>query len=366
VTDQRAWGWVQHLRHGGTTPWADWAGTAEPGGATVPGAQQLELLRRLNQAGPPGPVLVERVLKASAPGRGQPDLELVGAVTGSRFGPRPVDPASLPEVELLRLAAGLLAEDVVESGLPRPPEVGRPRPWRRAYRLHGDPALVAEVRADLVSRGRPPTGRSPIHLILASDLDRMLADLWTHRALTGGVPGWRAWLRRLERGGGLPRAIDPLHLARRRTGRAAPRRVHVVLDPDALARLVRVRRPPSQPPELSAEARELARRIGTVVGVLVPADRRKALMRRRLLPWLAEYPGSPLVVPDRQHDWLRGHAGRVADGLSRAGYAVHGDLASLSLRRPGVAAPVPATTLTLAMRMMLARATWAGTTEEEA
>jgi len=324
VTDHRAWGWVQHLRHGGTTSWADWDGAAEPGGAVIPGAQQLELLRRLNTAGTPDPVLVRRVLEASAPGRGQPELELVGA-TESRFGPRPVDPTSLPDVELLRVAASLLAEDVVASGLPRPPEVPRPRPWRRAYRLHGDPALVAAVRADLVARGRPPTGRSPVHLILATDLDRMLADLWTHRALSAGVPAWRAWLRRLERGGALPRPIDPLHLARRRTGRAAQYRVHVVLDPDALPRLLRVRRPPRQPPELSAEARELARRIGAVVGVLVPADRRKLLMRQRLLPWLAEYPGSPLVVPTRHHGWLGDHAGRVADGLNRAGYAVHGD-----------------------------------------
>jgi hypothetical protein len=96
VTDRRAWGWVQHLRQGGTTPWADWTGTAEPEAAVVPGAQQLELVRRLNLAGAPAPQLVERVFAASAPGRGQPDLELLGAVPESPFGPRPVDPATLP------------------------------------------------------------------------------------------------------------------------------------------------------------------------------------------------------------------------------------------------------------------------------
>ena len=73
MTERRAWGWVQHLRHGGTTPWAEWTRTADPAGAVVPGAQQLELLRHLNQAGTPTPRLVDRVLEASAPGRGLPD-----------------------------------------------------------------------------------------------------------------------------------------------------------------------------------------------------------------------------------------------------------------------------------------------------
>lgn len=365
MTDPRAWAWVQHLRQGGTTPWTDWAGTAEPAGAVVPGAQQLELLRRLNGFGAPQPPLVERVLAASAPGRGQPDLELVGAGRESPFGPRPVDPGTLPEAELVRVAANILAEDVVAAGLPDPHRIRRPRPWRRSYQLHGDPELVAPVRDDLVARGRPPGGRAPDHLILATDLSQMLAHLWTIRGFDAGVQGWRAWLRRLEDDGTLPARIDPLRLARRRTRRAAPDRIHIVLDPDALPRLVGVRRPLRAAPELAAEARELGRRVGAVVGVLVPADRRRALMRRRLWPWLAEHPGSPLIVPDALDGWLRDHAGRIAGGLSRAGYAVHGNPEGLALRQPGVDAPVPAATLTLAMRMMLAGGSTANQTEEE-
>jgi hypothetical protein len=370
VTDRRAWGWVQHLRHGGTTPWADWTGTAAPVGAVVPGAQQLELVRRLNQVGATPPRLVERVLGASAPGRGQPDLELIGAAPESRFGPRPVDPGTLPDVELLRVSVSILAEDVVARGLPRPPRRGRPRPWRRAYRMYGDPELVDPVRADLVARGRPPGGRNPVHLVLATDLGRMLAHLWTNRAFDAGMPGWRAWLRRLEREGALPRRVDPLHLARTCTARSAPDRIHVVLDPAAVPPLLGVRRRLVQPPELAAEVPDLARRIGSAMGLLVPADRRRALMRRTLRPWLAEQPGSPLTVPVEHHGWLRDHAERVADGLSRAGYPVHGDPADLApVRRTGVEAPAPQTTLALAMRMMLAGDTDAdtdgGTTEEE-
>ena len=48
---RRAWGWVAHLRSGGTTPWRDWAEDGDPHGRILPGAQQLELLRRLNETG---------------------------------------------------------------------------------------------------------------------------------------------------------------------------------------------------------------------------------------------------------------------------------------------------------------------------
>jgi len=74
----RAWAWVAHLRSGGTTPWRAWTAADAPdrdrfarGGRYLPGAQQLELLRRLNAAGRPTASLVDRVLNASAPGRGR-------------------------------------------------------------------------------------------------------------------------------------------------------------------------------------------------------------------------------------------------------------------------------------------------------
>jgi hypothetical protein len=104
-----------------------------------------------------------------------------------------------------------------------------------------------------------------------------------------------------------------------------------------------------------------------VVGLLVPAAERRALMRGTLRPWLSEVPGSPLALPAEHDDWLRDHAARIAEGLSRAGYAVHGDPGSLAPeRRPGVEAPAPQTTLALAMQMMLGGPSGADTTEEEA
>ena len=91
--EQRAWGWVAHLREGGTTPWQEWQDRGESHGRYLPGAQQLELLRRLNAAGRPDKALGESVLAASAAGRGRPDLELVDAGPESAFGPAPVDPS---------------------------------------------------------------------------------------------------------------------------------------------------------------------------------------------------------------------------------------------------------------------------------
>ena len=76
--------------------------------------------------------LVEAVLAASAPGRGQPDLERVGLHDGSRFGPPPVDPADVAVEELVRMAVGVLADRALASPAPPVVEPRRPPvPWRR-------------------------------------------------------------------------------------------------------------------------------------------------------------------------------------------------------------------------------------------
>lgn len=351
--EARAWGWVEHLRDGGTTPWADWSGTAEPSARAVPGAQQLELLRRLNRAGRPAATLVERVLGASAPGRGQPDLELVGAAHDSAFGPRPVDPATVPVRELLRVATALIAEDLVAAGVPPEPRPGLRRPWRTRYRLVGDPELADPARAALVARGRPPGGRLTRVVVLGSSVDRMLADTWTRRSFDFGAPGWRTWLDQVTRHDRLPGRIDVLRQARAWSHRVGRSRVHVVLDPAELPGLLGVRRLPLASPP-AAEVPDLARRVATVLGLHVPSEERTALLRRRLRPVVEGTPGQPLVLPEEHQPWARAQAQRVADGLCRAGYAVHGDPhALLPSGRSGVRAPDPDATLRLAMRLVL-------------
>ena len=158
-SEARAWGWVAHLRSGGTTPWRDWTSQGERNGRALPGAQQLEVLRRLNQLSTPiDPTLVDRVLGASAPGRGRPDLLLAGVAPSSRFGPPPVDPGDLAVEELLRILSGLLADELAAHEPPAPRVPAFVRPWRTRYRLLGDPWLTDPARAELIARGRPPGG----------------------------------------------------------------------------------------------------------------------------------------------------------------------------------------------------------------
>jgi hypothetical protein len=358
VTDEdtpgvrRAWGWVEHLRAGGTTPWRDWSGTGPAGGRILAGAQQLELLRRLNEVGHPGPRLVERVLAASAPGRGRPDLELAGAVARPRFGPPPVDPADLPDDELLRVAANLLAEDVVAAGPAPETTPGWVRPWRTRYRLLGDPALADPWRAELVARGRPPGDRAATVLVLGTDLGRMLADVWEHRCFGDGGAGWRRWLDALARRDALPPRADLLRIAETWSGRRG--RVVVVLDPAAVPRLVGVRRLAPPPGPVAADAADLARRVAAVLGLLVPPHERHALLQGVLRPRLAAVPGPAPVLPAEHRDWAHARAVRLRDDLLRAGYAVHGDPDALLPRDlAGAAEPSDAGVLGLALRMLL-------------
>ena len=358
---RRAWGWVEHLRRGGTAPWRDWSVQGPARGRVLPGAQQLELLRRVNLAvassaapsAAPSAALVERIVTASAPGRGRPDLELDGAVERLRFGPAPVDPADLATHELIRVATGLLAEDLVVAGTPERPAAPWARPWRTRYRLAGDPVLTEPLRAGLAARGRPPGGRG-IVLVLGTDVGRMLTDVWTTRCFAGGARAWSDWLSPHVRHNTLPPRADPVRCARAWADRVGPDRVHVVLDPSLAPRLLGVRRPVPVHPEVSADGAELARRVGSVLGLLVVPPRRRALLRETLRPQLAELGGVPLVVPPEHHEWLHLRGARLRDALLRAGYAVHGDPdALLTVDRVGAPAPSDDGVLELALRLLL-------------
>lgn len=355
--ERRAWGWIAALREGATTPWRDFTGTADRGGRYLPGAQQLELLRRLNAAGPPGPALVERVLTASAPGRGRADLQLVGAAEESPFGQRPVDPADLPAAELVRVATGLVAEDLVSAGRAAREErggVARPRPWRRAYRLVGDPWLADPIRAELRRRGRPPGGRRPTILVLGTDLGSMLADAWTARSFAEGGAGWRDWLGGFVAHDRTPPRADLVTHARTWAKRVGRERVEVVIGPEHLPRLVGVRRALPAPPAYSADAIDLARRVSAPLGLLVLPDERARLLRETLGPWLADAPGGRLGIPAAHVEWVQVRAARMRDALLRAGYAVHGDPDALVPDAPAEGStPDDAGVLSLAVRLLL-------------
>ena len=348
-----AWGWTAHLKDGGTTPWAGWTGTAAPLGNAVPGAQQLELLRRVNLVGRPTPALVDAVLAADPPRRSRPALPLAGGVDVAEHGPRPVDPTELGDNDLTRLAAVLLAQQLATRPVSGP-RVGRRRPWRIRYHLLGDPEHTAPLRRHLVARGRPPGGYGGRVLVLGTDTGRMLVDLWTAHCFRNGAQPWRDWLAVRVRRGALPTPLDLDLLARREIDRPVPNRIHVVTDPLLAPRLLGVRRGPGLPQPMSASALDLARRVGAALRPLATPDRRALLLTDVLRSRLADVPGLPLVIPRQHRDWVRDEAERLHRQLERGRYPVHGDPALvLPVDRAGVEAPDVSVTLGLAIRLLL-------------
>ncbi len=340
----RAWAWIAHLREGGTTPWRDWSSfDADDEGRYLPGAQQLELLRRVNLAGRPSPALVERVLAASAPGRGRPDLELVGVDETRRFGPPAVDPAELSDDELLRVAAGLLALELVErreSAVPslEPQHVRVTRRLRTRYELAGDPWLAAAYTDQLVADGRPPGGGGRSVHVLGADLVTMLAHTWTAGAFGTGAPTWPDFLARLRARRRLPRRVDLPGVVERFRARPHTGRVGVVLDLGELPRLIGVRRlgPVPDPPE---HATELARQVGGALSLHVLPAKQATLLSTAFRPRLAGAVGSLPDVPPEHRDWVEDAAFGLRQRLLRARYPVVGDpdglLPSWSDRSPG-------------------------------
>lgn len=362
----RAWAWVDHLRTGGTTPWSGFGAPAgrggrsatvsRPSGAHLPGAQQLELLRRLNEAGTVHPTLADQVLATAPPGRGQPALRLPG-VAATGYGARPVDPADVPADELLRVVAGVLAEHLVNQEAPSPKQrralPGR-LPWHRAYHVGGNPLRAAAVRAELAARGRRPGGRDPVVLLLGGATDRMVADTYAWRILHTATATWRWWIAQRASLGGLPPRADLAGVARHWAAEVGADRIRIVLDDGALPDLLGVRElsRPALPP---AEALELIRHVNEVLRVLVGRERHQALLDHILVPLLAGAEGGRLVVPYAQRRWVESESRRVYDELTGAGYAVVGDPAELVAEpeRDGVIAPADRDVLALAVRTLL-------------
>jgi hypothetical protein len=349
----RAWAWIAHLRAGGTTPWAAW-GTADAAdqGRFLPGAQQLELLRRLNLAGRPPAGLVERVLTASAPGRGRPDLELVGVDEDRRFGPPAVDPGTLPDEELLRVATGLLALSTIR--LRRPAEEhtsARRRVVRTRYQLAGDPWLAAAYTSQLVADGRPPGGGGRSVHVLGTGVATMLAHTWMTGAFGEGAPSWPDFLARVRSRRRLPRRVALPEVVERFQARPHTGRVGVVLDTTALPRLVGVRRLDAVR-DVPAQATELARQVGAALGLHVLPAEQARLLETVLRPRLAAATGGLPVVPPEHRDWVQDAGFALRQRLLRAGYPVVGD-PDVLLSTPTDAGRPAGSVLDLAIELLL-------------
>jgi hypothetical protein len=334
-------GWVDHLAVGGTTPWHEFvaAGTRGPVGGPawqedfLPGAQQLELLRRLNLAGQPSEALRRHLLLVQPRGRGRPPLRLISpSDPPSGYGAPYVDPATLSAHELLRVAATVLAEELATAGVPESsPRVVRLR--RTSYRLAGDPWLVLGSRLSLAATGYPPGGRSPRVLVLGRQVDQMIADCWVARCFNHGAPPWNAF-RRSALAGSLPRRAELDHIVRTRVGFVGRARVAVVLEPTELRSAAHL---PRRSGDLSGSwatvpqhAAELARRVtGALAGMVTP-DRQADLVRSNLLTRLSRATGPAPAVGDEHLTSLREVAGRMSDAIRSSGVAVYGNLDSLA------------------------------------
>jgi hypothetical protein len=358
VSRARAWSWVAHLRAGGTTAWLAWEATdADDHGRYLPGAQQLELLRRLNLAGRPSAALVERVLTASAPGRGRPDLELVGVDAERRFGPPAVDPSLLADDELLRVATGLLAADLVErrQSVVTGPQSGHVRATRRfrtRYQLAGDPWLATAYTAQLFADGRPPGGGGRSVHVLGTDVATMLAHTWATGAFGEGAPGWPDFLARVRARRRLPRRVVLDEVVDRFRARPHTGRVRVVLDFAALPRLLGVRRLAAAT-EVPAHATELARQVGAALSLHVLPAEQARLLAGILRPRLARAAGGLPAVPPEHRDWVEDAGFALRQRLLRARYPVIGD-PDVLLSTPADDARRPAgSVLDLAIELLL-------------
>jgi hypothetical protein len=373
---EAAWSWVDHLRAGGTTPWSEWlrATPAEPAGpdgtgrGPVPGAAQLELVRRLADRraarrtatdDPAFADLADLALRRSGPGRGPARLPLLwpGDDRPRRVGSPPVDPAAVPADQLAPVGVGLLAELLTRHPGPAPEPVApvRRRLWGKSFHLAGAPVTTAHVRSTLAAAGHVEGGRRPEVVLLAEPLDALLAQIWSTRVQRGAPVRWVTFAGRWARRDELPPSADLPTIARFWAGRVGAGRVHVVAGPDprrTTAEILGLRTAdpvaPADPHSLSPAAVDLLRRLNRVLNVRLAGDARRAHLRR-VAALLPEDPAPALDVPKQHRAWLDDRARRVAEDLRAGGYAVHGDLAVLAPRHVGAPHPRSADVLELVL-----------------
>ena len=351
--EQAAWSWTQHLRRGGSTPWRDWQPDPDlsvPTDWTVPGAAQLELVRRLADRG--GALrgfteLADLVLGRSGPGRGlaQQPLSWSGG-DAPAFGPPPVDPVDVPIDELLRLGVGVLAELLLRAPAPTGDRSSVRRwPLTRSpsFALGGAPVTTSAVRRELNGAGHAEGGRTPQVLLFAEPVDRALAQAWSVRVQQGSSARWRGFVDRWAARRELPPGADIPKLAGEWADRVGRDSVHVVAAPHSMpeaastaADLLGLGRRSGRQlhpkwSDLEPGAVDLLRRLNGVLGVRTGRDERAAAVRTFVRTYDDVEPAAHhrLTVPDRHRPWARAAAERMAEDLAAGGYPVHGRLEEL-------------------------------------
>jgi hypothetical protein len=393
--ESTAWAWVEHLRAGGSTPWLTWADTdhAPPAGrpgTLLPGAAQLEVVRRLAErhartdAAVDFPGLADLVFARAAPGRGMPRLPLVWppdqAGGGRRqVGAPPADPARVPTDELIRVAVGAFA-DLLQRGVrpepsapPRPP---RRWPWSRQFQLAGAPTTAARARAGFTAAGHPEGGWRPHVVLFVPPFDVLLGQVWSARVQHGAPIRWRTFLGTWAGRSTLPPAADVTAIAARWRERVGADKVHLVTGTAdegwhdlrarrtaALVLGLRTTEPatPVDPRSLPAAGVAVLRLLNRLLSVRAEADQARVLLRRAVSLLGDEEPTGRigLRVPDQHRAWIEDRARWTIERLRAEDYAVHGDLDQLAPTGSGRVRPPRPKVLDQVLDACLRAAQWA-------
>lgn len=364
--DGLVWSWVEHVRSRGTTPWAQWASIGRPVDAVpdrpVPGAAQLEVVRRLaerNAAGEGPNVdfirLADLVLDRSGPGRGLADLPLadlrlaaLGARLEDRVGAPPVDPAEVPLAELIRVCVGTFCDLITE----RPQQTGceqpRRRLWSKQFHLAGAPVSTASLRAALATSGHVEFGRKPKVIVVVAAFEEMMQQVWTARVQRGSGLRWGRFVANWARQDRLPISANPSVIAAHWASRVGAARVHVVVsehddaaDRRTAAKILGIPVPQAAQPAaaevaaLGAASGDVLRRVNAVLKVRVEPGAHRALLRQAAGHLMVSGERLSLSVGEKYADWARERSEQMAEQLAAGGYSVHGDLQQIVSRRGG-------------------------------
>jgi hypothetical protein len=349
--------WAAELRAGSTMPWTDFLDSTPPTAAatpaigSLPGAAQLELVRRLAAADeavdlPGFGALADLVLSTPGPGRGLVDVPLPWPGRPddeATVGTPPVAPEELPAEELLRVCTGVLVRLLAAEPTEPVRRASRPwRPWRRGFTLLGAPTTVDLVRGALLQRGLREGGSRTTYLVLGGPLEDLMAQRWSARVRAGAALRWQRMWRLAAANDRVPPGIALPTIASHLADEFDATRVHVVLAPDARTSLDLVAEILGVPATEITDrydvlATDLLRRVNPVLTLAIGEQARRDVVAR-VWPEIAsgEEP-APLAAPAGQLGWAIGAGERMATALAGGRYAVHGDPALVvPTRRPGV------------------------------
>ena len=358
VFEDTAWAWVEHLRHGGSTPWTAFTAADPAGehGEALPGAAELELVRRLAARTQHTPgvahfdVLADLVLARSGPGRGLPHLPLSWPDRPApAFGARPVDPERVPAEELVRvgvgtLAALLLADPVVPSA-PEPPRFRKLRTPR--FHVAGAPLTRAAVRQAFEAAGHVESHRKPEVVLLLRPFDVHLAEVWSARVQAGAPVQWPVFTARSSRRDRLPPSLRLDEIAALWAAKVGAGRVHLVVgDADTARRATEqvtgLQAAPVAPgypfAALGPAGTDVLRRLNRVLDVRLAAEHQDTVRARAVA--LLGTAAAPVAVPQAQRGWARTEAERLVFALRAGGYPVVGDLDEVAPRHTSPDVPV--------------------------